>query len=368
MKFDYLIVGAGLFGSVFANQMSKRGFSCLVIEKRNHIGGNCWSEFIDRINCHKYGPHVFHTNKKEIWDFVNSITPFYSYISRIKSSINGCLYSFPINLMTFQQLWGITKPEEARAKIEKLKTVNCENNIESWIISQIGIDLYKLFYEGYSTKQWGISPKDVPAFIAKRIPIRYDFNDNYYFDNYQGLPIGGYQELFNKLLDGITVQCNTDYFLNRDYFDNVANKIIFTGKIDEYYNYRFGPLEYRGLDFNINTYQIDDFQGCSIVNYPNPRIPFTRSVEYKHFDNNIKLKNTVVIYEIPKKANDDDIPYYPVNNAKNNNNYKKYNELSLMEKSVVFGGRVGGYVYLDMDAAIEMALKLVKEEIATQTA
>jgi UDP-galactopyranose mutase len=363
MKYDFLIVGSGLFGSVFAYHAKMAGLKCLIIEQRDHVGGNCWSEYINGINCHKYGPHIFHTSNKKIWDFVNSLVEFYPYIRRIKANYRDKLYSFPINLTTFQQLWGITNPEEAKRKIESVKTPILKDNFESWIKSQIGEELYKIFYDGYTTKHWGKSPSELPAFIAKRIPIRYNFDDNYFSDMYQGLPAGGYQELFKKLLEGIDVKCNTDYFTDKLWWDNIADRILFTGKIDKYYGYCFGDLEYRGLIFKYRTYHIEDFQGSECINYTDIDVPYTRSVEYKHFDKNCKTDDTIVVYEYPMAANRIDIPYYPINDQKNSERYSKYRDLSKHERKVIFGGRIGSYAYYDMDKTIENAIELINNYI-----
>jgi UDP-galactopyranose mutase len=363
-QFDYLIVGSGLFGSVFAHQMTLHGYKCLVIEKRNHIGGNCWSENVNGVNCHKYGPHTFHTNKKEIWEYVNQVTKFHSFLNRTKVKINDKIYSFPINLMTLYQIYGVTTPNEARNQIESAQIKNKEiTNFKAWVESQIGSLLYELFYKDYTEKQWGRDPEKIPVFVAKRIPIRYSFEDNYFSDYYQGLPIGGYQELFKKLLNNIDVRCNTDYYGNRELWDTIAKKIIFTGKIDEYFNYRFDDLGYRGLKFDVKTYPVKDYQGCPVINYPSLKIPYTRSVEYKHFgnyDNN--NNNSIVVYETPFEATRNDTPYYPINDVTNNKKYEKYRGISQLNKSVVFCGRIGTYTYNDMDKTIENALDLVSKE------
>jgi UDP-galactopyranose mutase len=363
MKYDFLIVGSGLFGSVFAYHAKRAGLKCLIIEQRHHIGGNCWSEYINGINCHKYGPHIFHTNNKTVWDFVNNLVEFHPYIRRIKINANNKLYSFPINLNTFQQIWGITNPEEAKRKIEEIRIPNSKDNFENWIESQIGEKLYNLFYKGYTTKQWGKYPSELPAFVAKRIPIRYNFDDNYYSDIYQGIPVGGYQELFNKLLNGIEILCDTDYFTDKLWWDNISDKILFTGKIDKYYGYCFGDLEYRGLDFEIKNYQIPDFQGTECINFSNVNVPYTRAVEYKHFDKNCETNNTIVVYEFPKKAEREDIPYYPINNKENSERYDKYKILSKKEKKIIFGGRIGNYTYCDMDKTIGNAIELINNYI-----
>lgn len=362
-QYDYLIVGSGLFGSVFSHQMSISGYNCLVIEKMDHIGGNCWAENIEGINCHKYGPHTFHTEKENLWRYVNSITPFYPSTYRTKSKIEDNVYSFPINLMTLHQVFGVYTPEEAKEKIKKVQEECGEiTNLESLVKSQVGSLLYEMFFKGYTEKQWGRSPDKIPALVGKRIPIRYSFDDNYFTGKYQGIPVLGYQEFFKNLLKNVTVLCNTDYFSNREYWSKLARKTIFTGKIDEFYNYQFGDLEYRTLKFIIKKYPVKDFQGCPIMNYPSIQVPYTRSVEYKHIHDTFDPDYTIVIYEYPLEATRDDIAYYPINDPANNEKYQKYLELSLLDKDIIFGGRIGTYSYNDMDKTIENALKLVSEE------
>lgn len=363
-EYDYLIVGAGLFSSVFAYEMKKNGKKCLIIENRNHIGGNCYTEKKDDINIHKYGPHIFHTNDEYIWNWINQFTDFHNYKHSPKVNYNGVIYSFPINLMTFQQVWGVKTPIEAIEKINLVKIKN-ENpkNLEEWILSQVGEEIYNIFIKGYTKKQWNKDPKDLPTSIIKRLPIRFDFNDNYFFDKYQGIPIDGYSKIFDKLLDGIEIKLNVNFFENKEYFESISNKIIYTGKIDEYFNYEFGELEYRSLEFKNEFYEMKDYQGSSIMNYTNYEIPYTRITEHKHFENS-NTNVTWITKEYPKNYKKNDIPYYPINDEKNNNKYKFYKEKSKnLENKIIFGGRLGSYQYYDMHQVIGQALKTVKNEI-----
>lgn len=361
--YDYLIVGSGLFGSVFAYEMTKIGKKCLVIESRNHIGGNCYTENIDNINIHKYGPHIFHTNNEYIWNWINQFTKFHNYKHSPKVFHEDKLYSFPINLMTLYQLWGVKTPEEARKKLKSVSISN-ENpqNLEEWILSQVGEDIYNIFIKGYTMKQWNKDPKELPSFIIKRLPIRLNFDDNYYFDKFQGIPIGGYKQIFEKLLQGIEVRLNTDYFLDKYNFDLIADKVVFTGKIDQFFDYKFGELEYRSLEFDNQRLETDDYQGCSIINYTDFDIPYTRITEHKHFENS-ESKVTWISKEYPIDYKNDAIPYYPINDDKNNKIYDQYKELSNDRLNIIFGGRLSEYKYYDMDKTIESALYRLKKEI-----
>lgn len=360
-KYDYLIVGSGLFGSVFAYEMNKIGKKCLVIEKSNHIAGNCYSENKDGINVHIYGPHIFHTNNKEIWNWINQFAEFNNYKHTPKVKYKDDLYAFPINLMTLYQLWGVKTPEEAK---EKLKSVVIKNdnpkNLEEWILSQVGEEIYEIFIKGYTTKQWGTDPKNLPASIIKRLPIRTNFDDNYYFDNYQGIPIGGYTKIFEKLLEEIEVKTNTNYFENREHFDLLAENIVYTGKIDEFFDFQFGQLEYRSLEFEHSKVDIEDYQGCSIVHYGDEDIKQTRITEHKHFENT-KSDFTWITKEFPKLYKKEDTPYYPINDEKNNSIYKKYKNLANQLPNVIFGGRLAEYKYYDMHQIIGSALQKVKK-------
>ena len=360
--YDYLIIGSGLFGSVCARELTDAGFKCLVIDKRNHIGGNVYTENIKGINVHKYGPHIFHTSNKKIWDYVNKFIEFNHFSYRPRVNFNNKIYSFPINMMTLYQLWGVTNPKEALEKINKVK-INIKNpsNLEEYILSKVGKEIYETFIKGYTKKQWEKDPKDLPASIIKRIPIRLTFDDNYYFDKYQGIPIGGYTKLINNLLKEIEVKTSIDYFKNKAELDLVSRKVIFTGKIDEYFNYKFGELEYRGLNFKQEILDIDNFQGVAGMNYTSEKVPFTRIIEHKHFEFG-KQKHTIITKEYPKRASKNDIPYYPINNKANNKRYSKYKKLA-EKTNVIFGGRLAEYKYYDMHQVIGSALSKVKKEI-----
>ena len=283
--YDYIIIGSGLFGSIIAHELKKLDKKILVIEKRNHIGGNCYTEKINDINVHKYGPHIFHTNDEKIWKYINKFAEFNNYVNKPKVNFNNQIYSFPINLMTLYQLWGVTNPEDAKKKLNSVKIkFNNPTNLEEWILNEVGEEIYEKFIKGYTKKQWGREPKNLPASIIKRLPIRLNFDDNYFFDKYQGIPIGGYTQIFEKLLNDIEVIYNTDFFENRSYFESKTKKIIYTGKIDQLFDYIYGKLEYRSLKFINELYDIQDFQGNAIVNYTSQDIPYTRICEHKHFE------------------------------------------------------------------------------------
>jgi UDP-galactopyranose mutase len=362
MKYDYLIVGSGLFGSVFAHEMTKVGKKCLIIEKRNHIAGNCHTENKDGINVHTYGPHIFHTNDKGIWEWVNQFTEFHNYKHTPKVNYKDKIYSFPINLMTLYQIWGVNTPEEAKQKLEEVRVKNDNpKNLEEWILSQVGHDIYEKFIKGYTQKQWNKDPKELPTSIIKRLPIRTNFDDNYFFDKYQGIPVGGYTQIFEKILEGIEVKTNIDYFENKEYWNSIADKIVFTGKIDEFFDYQFGELEYRTLRFDNKKIELEDYQGCSIVNYTDFNVPYTRITEHKHFENS-KSDSTWITIEYPKDYEKGDVPYYPINDEKNNSIYEKYKELT-KESNVIFGGRLSEYKYYDMHQIIGSALSKVKKEL-----
>ena len=354
-KYDYLIIGAGLFGSIFAHEMTKKGKKCLIIEKSNHIGGNCYSENLDGINIHKYGPHIFHTNDKNIWRYINQFSEFNNYKHSPKVNFNNKIYSFPINLLTLYQLFGVNTPIEAKSKLESVKIKNNNpQNLEEWILSQVGVELYETFIRGYTQKQWNKDPKELPSSIIKRLPIRLTFDDNYFFDKYQGIPIGGYTQIFKKLLNGIEVKLNTNYFDNKNYFNSLTENIVYSGKIDEFFDYQFGELEYRSLRFELEKHVIEYYQGCSIVNYTNYDVPYTRITEHKHFED-LKSDVTWITKEYPKNYEKGDIPYYPINDDKNNKIYNRYKELS-KTTNVIFGGRLAEYKYYDMHQIIGSVL------------
>lgn len=363
--YDFTIIGSGIFGAVCAHELKNAGYSCLVLEKRNHIGGNCYTENVQGIHVHKYGPHIFHTSSKKIWDYVNQFASFSNYRYNPRVIHKHQVYSFPINLLTLSQVYGVVTPQEAEEKLREVR-IPCEHpkNLEEWILSQIGPKLYEIFIKGYTTKQWGTDPKNLPASIIKRLPIRLNFDDNYYFDTYQGIPEGGYTQIFEKLLDGIEVRLNTDYFENREYFHSLTKKkIIYTGPIDRFYDYRFGHLEYRSLDFQEQQYEVVDYQGAAGINYSDMSVPYTRKVEHKHFEPHseiFKLPFTVVTTEYPSTWTKEKEPYYPVNDEKNNLIYKQYKYLMELEPNFIFGGRLTDYKYYDMHQVFGSALQTVK--------
>jgi UDP-galactopyranose mutase len=363
-QYDFLIIGSGIFGGVCARKLTDQGFKCLVIDQRNHIAGNCFTETKDNIHIHKYGPHIFHTDSKEIWEDVNSYIEFLPYNYKPIVSFGDKLYSFPINLLTLYQMYNIKTPSEAINKLESVKqNIPNPKNLEEYVLSLVGEDIYKTFIYGYTKKQWGREPKTLPTSIIKRIPIRTNFNDSYFFDKYQGIPKGGYTELFIKLLDGIEVKLETDYFKNKEYFNNIADKIIYTGKIDEFYNYQYGELEYRTLKFETKTYNTNDYQGVSVVNHTSEDVPYTRTTEHKHFELNNKNKDnniTHVTYETPDTFDKTKTPYYPINDEKNNTLFNLYKDLSKKETNIIFGGRLADYKYYDMHQVWGSALKTVK--------
>ncbi len=362
MEYDYLIVGAGLFGSIFAHEMTKKGKKVLVIEKRNHIGGNVFTELKENINVHKYGAHIFHTDNKEVWEYINQFADFNRYTNSPVANYKGELYNLPFNMNTFYQMWGVKTPEEAKAKINEQKAeskIENPKNLEEQAISLIGKDIYKKLVKGYTEKQWGKKCEELPSFIIKRLPVRYTFDNNYFNDLYQGIPIGGYTLIIEKMLEGIEVKLNTDFFDEKDKWLNIANKIIFTGMIDQYYDYCYGELEYRGLNFEFETLDVENYQGNAVINYTDAETPFTRIIEHKHFENSDSLK-TIITREYPKKWKKSEEAYYPLNDEKNSELYNKYVELSKKEDKVVFGGRLGMYKYFDMWQVIDEALKLVR--------
>ena len=361
-EYDYLIVGSGLFGAVFAHEAKKRGKKCLVIDKRNHKGGNVYCEKIEDINVHKYGAHIFHTNDKAIWDYVNQFVEFNRYTNSPVAFYKDEVYNLPFNMNTFHQLWGVKTPEEASAKIEeqvKSSGITNPQNLEEQAISLVGTDIYEKLIKGYTEKQWGRKATELPAFIIKRLPVRFTYDNNYFNDKYQGIPIGGYNKLIDGLLEGIEVILNVDFFEDREYYTQLADKIVFTGKIDEYYNNQFGTLEYRSLKFDTQIKELENFQGNAVVNYTEREIPYTRIIEHKHFEFGTQ-KKTVITYEYPDEWSQGKESYYPVNDEKNNTIYKKYKELSAKDTNVIFGGRLAEYKYYDMHQIIASALKFFK--------
>ena len=362
MKYDYLIVGSGLFGSIFANEVTKAGAKCLVIDKRSHIGGNCHTTNVDGIHVHDYGPHIFHTNNKPIWDYMNSIVPFNNFINRPKVKFKDRIYSFPINLMTLNQIWGVKTPEEAAKKLKEIKIkIDNPKNLEEWCLSQIGEELYQKFIYGYTRKQWNKHPNELPSFIIKRLPIRLNFDDNYYEDKYQGIPIGGYTQIFDILLKDIPVETGVDYLQDRSKLDSIANKVVYTGAIDEFFNYEYGTLEWRSLKFENERHNIPDYQGVAAMNYTEHEIPYTRICEHKHFEFG-KQDFTIITKEYPQNWDKTKEKFYPLNDEKNNELYEKYKD-KIDTTKYIFGGRLADYKYYDMHQVVGSALIRVKNEI-----
>lgn len=363
MVYDFLIVGAGLFGSTLAYCL-KRNNRCLVIDKRPHIGGNVYTEKIKDINVHKYGAHIFHTSNKRVWDFVNSFVEFNRYTNSPVANYKGKLYNLPFNMNTFYQMWGVTTPEQAMQKIEEQRAqadIINPKNLEEQAISLVGEDIYRLLVKEYTEKQWGRKATDLPAFIIKRLPVRFTFDNNYFNDKYQGIPIGGYTALIEKMLDGVEVRLNTDYFEDKEYFDSIADKIIYTGEIDRYFDYCFGHLEYRTVRFETEVLEgVSNFQGNAVVNYTDADTPYTRIIEHKHFEFG-QQPDTVISKEYSTEWKPGDEPYYPVNDEKNSELYKRYKSLADAQTKVLFGGRLAEYRYYDMHQVIENALNLANK-------
>jgi len=367
--YNYLIVGAGLFGAAFARMAADSGKTCLVIEKRNHIGGNAYTEKVEGINVHRYGAHIFHTNSKPVWDFVGRFAVFNRYTNSPVANYKGEIYSLPFNMHTFSKMWGISTPDEARAIIEKQRAGAGEpRNLEEQAISLVGTDIYEKLVKGYTEKQWGRPCSELPAFIIKRLPVRFTYDNNYFNALYQGIPVGGYTAMIAAMLSGIEVRTGTDYLADKAELDALAEKVIYTGAIDEYFACRLGALEYRTLRFETETLDTPNYQGNAVVNYTDSDTPFTRIIEHKWFEfgkdeNGNDLPKTVISKEFSKEFEPGDEPYYPVNDAKNSALYEQYRELAAREEKVIFGGRLGEYKYYDMDNVIERALALAEKEL-----
>ena len=360
--YDYLFVGAGLFSAVIVSKMTELGKKCLVIDKRNHIAGNCYTENRHGINIHVYGAHIFHTDNREVWDFVNRFAEFNRFTNSPIANFNGKLYNLPFNMNTFNKIWpDVITPEQAKKRISEQASVikGTPKNLEEQAISLVGRDIYELLIKGYTEKQWGRKCVDLPASIINRLPVRYTYDNNYFNDKYQGIPIGGYTKMIEKMLAGAEIRLNCDYFANKKDLDNCANKIIFTGMIDEFFEYRLGKLSYRTLRFENETLDIPNFQGNAVVNYTDSETPYTRIIEHKHFEFGSQPK-TVITREFPSEWKNGDEPYYPVNDEKNMSLFNKYNELANSQPKVIFGGRLGQYRYLDMDDTVDAALGMAE--------
>lgn len=356
--YDYLIVGSGIYGAVFAYEAHKKGKKCLIIDKRPHTGGNVYCKNIEGVNVHWYGAHIFHTNDKAIWDYVNQFAEFNRYTNSPVANYHGELYSLPFNMNTFYQLWGVKTPAEAQAKIaDQINNLpfTKPQNLEEQALMLVGPDIYEKLIKHYTEKQWGLSASELPAFIIKRLPVRFTFDNNYFNDQYQGIPIGGYNQIIDGLLRGIEVKTNTNFFDDLNYFESIAKKIVYTGKIDEYFNYCFGELAYRSLKFDHQILDIPNFQGNAVINYTDAETPFTRIIEHKHFEFGTQEK-TVITREYPLVAAKNIEPYYPVNNEENTRIFKKYKALADQKKEVIFGGRLAEYRYYDMHQVIASAL------------
>lgn len=365
-QYDYIIVGAGLFGAVFAHEATKKGKKCLVLEKRDHIAGNVYTEEVEGIQVHKYGAHIFHTSNEEVWTYVNQFARFNNFINSPVANYKGKLYNLPFNMNTFYQMWGVKTPAEAMAKIEaqrKASGIQDPQNLEEQAISLVGEDIYRILIKGYTEKQWGRDCKDLPASIIRRLPVRLTFDNNYFNDRYQGIPEEGYTALVAKMLKGIEVRLNTDFLKEKECFESMAKKIIFTGPIDAYFDYTFGPLNYRSVRFETEILDTENYQGVAVVNYNEREVPFTRIIEHKHFAFG-KQPSTVISREYPSEWKLGVEPYYPVNNNENNALYERYKALASQQDKVHFAGRLGQYKYFDMDKVIDEALTFAKQELS----
>ena len=371
MKYDYLIVGAGLYGAIFAHEAKKAGKAVLVIDKRPNIAGNVYTEEVEGIQVHKYGAHIFHTNSKKVWDYVNQFAEFNRFTNSPVANYNGELYSLPFNMYTFNKMWGVVTPEEAAAKIEEQKkeaNITEPKNLEEQAISLVGTDIYEKLIKGYTEKQWGRSCKELPAFIIKRLPVRFTFDNNYFNALYQGIPVGGYTKMVAHMLEGVEVRLDTDYLADRETFDEMADKVVYTGAIDAYFDYKLGTLEYRSVRFETELLDMPNFQGNAAVNYTDAKTPWTRIIEHKWFEfgkdaKGNDLEKTVISREYSSEWKPGDEPYYPVNDEKNGTLYAQYRELAEKEERVIFGGRLGEYQYYDMDQVIAAALDAVEKEL-----
>lgn len=368
--YDYLIVGAGLFGAIFAHETKKAGKSVLVIDKRSNVGGNIYTKEVEGIQVHEYGAHIFHTSNEEVWNYIQQFAEFNRYTNSPVARYKNELYNMPFNMNTFSRMWGVVTPEEAKAKIEEQireAGITEPENLEEQAISLVGRDIYEKLVKGYTEKQWGRRANELPAFIIKRLPVRFVYDNNYFNDKYQGIPVGGYTQIVEKMLEGIEVRLETDFFANREELTAQADKIVFTGMIDAYFDYCYGELEYRSLRFETEVLECENYQGNAVVNYTEFEVPYTRIIEHKHFEFGCQTgeanPKTVITREYPATWKRGDEPYYPMNDEKNNALYAKYKELAEKEKKVIFGGRLGMYKYFDMHNVVAEALKCVREEL-----
>ena len=368
--YDYLVVGSGLYGSIFAREATNNGYKVLVIDKRNNVGGNIYTEKVEGINVHKYGAHIFHTNIKEVWDYLNQFCTFNRFTNCPVANYKGELYSLPFNMYTFNKMWGVVTPDEAVAKIdEQRKEITGEpKNLEEQAISLVGRDIYEKLIKGYTEKQWGRDCKDLPSFIIKRLPVRLTFDNNYFNALYQGIPVGGYTKMIENILDGIEVRLNCDYLENREELNKLAKKVVYTGPIDAFFEYKLGTLEYRSVRFENEILDTPNFQGNAAVNYTDRETPWTRIIEHKWFEygkneNGNDLPKTIISREYSSEWKPGDEPYYPVNDEKNGSLYARYKELAGKEDNVIFGGRLGEYKYYDMDATVASVLEMCKKEL-----
>lgn len=376
MKYDYLVVGAGLFGAIFAYEAKKAGKNVLVIDRRPHVGGNIYTEEVEGIQVHKYGAHIFHTSDKEVWDYIQQFAEFNRYTNCPVARYKDELYNLPFNMNTFSKMWGIKTPEEAKEIIDRqIKEAGIKEpaNLEEQAISLVGRDIYEKLIKGYTEKQWGKRASELPSFIIRRLPVRYVYDNNYFNDQYQGIPIGGYTQIIEKMLEGVEVRLGVDFFEDREILESEADHIVFTGMIDAFYDYCYGELEYRSLRFETETLDMENYQGNAVVNYTEYEIPYTRIIEHKHFEYGCQggygntgtpaIQKTVITREYPAAWEKGAQPYYPMNDEKNNALYERYRELAEKEEHVIFGGRLGMYRYYDMHQVIAEALKCVKENL-----
>lgn len=355
--YDFLIVGSGLYGAVFAHEMKEKGYRCLVIDKRPVVGGNIRCEQVEGITVHQYGPHIFHTNSFAVWEYVNRFVHFLPYTFQPVANYKDRLFSLPFNLNTFYQLWGLWHPDDVQWKIDQQRFGGIPVNLEEQALSLVGKDVYEILIKGYTEKQWGRACADLPPSIIKRLPVRFTYDNNYFNDRYQGIPLGGYNELTAGLLAGIECKTGVDYFSDKGYFDSLAERVVFTGPIDQYFGYRLGALEYRSLRFKHRVHRVENFQGCAVMNFTAKDVPYTRSIEHKHFDQKLPAcKQTVVTQEYPQAWQKGREPFYPVNDWKNKKLLQQYRELAAREPGVRFGGRLGSYQYYDMDQVVAQAL------------